>query len=172
MWNSHSRRFKPLARRFARDRSGNVAFMFALSFVPMLAFAGTAIDYGRAIQARDNLRQTTDAASLAIARGAANGANADLGAVASNLLAKFALGSGASLAGPPMASADRARVCLDTVASIETSFMRIAGMTTVHVTASACATADGPGVAIALEQRRADRQETIYVSSAMAGGGR
>ena len=68
MWNSLSRRFNTLARRFARDRSGNVACMFALSFVPMLAFAGTAIDYGRAIQARDNLRQTTDAVTLAIAR--------------------------------------------------------------------------------------------------------
>ena len=88
------------------------------------------------------------------------------------MLATFGQGSGASLAGPPMVSADRTRVCLDTVASIGTSFMRIAGMTTVHVTASACATADRPDVAIALEQRRADRQETIYVSSAMAGGGR
>lgn len=169
MSTSLSLRSQSLLRRFARDRSGHVAVAFALGCAPMLALAGTAIDYGRAIQARDNLRMTTEAVTLVMARGAATGLDGDISIVATHLLVKFGQGVDASLTGAPMVSGDRTRVCLDTTASVETNFMRLAGLSTVHVTASACATADRPDIEIAFD-RGAQKTQGYFSSSAIAPG--
>ena len=37
-----------LTHRFWQNRHGNVAFTFALASLPLIAFAGTAVDYGLA----------------------------------------------------------------------------------------------------------------------------
>lgn len=54
--------------RFAANRSGNVAFTFALCLVPLLAAVGTAIDYATATQMRTELQAALDAAVLAGAK--------------------------------------------------------------------------------------------------------
>jgi Flp pilus assembly protein TadG len=53
-----------ILRRFRRDRSGNVAIVFALLAVPMLVAVGCAIDYSRANQIRSKLQSAADAASV------------------------------------------------------------------------------------------------------------
>lgn len=62
-WNISS-----LIRRFAADRSGNVAMMFGLAVVPALLFAGAAIDYARGITEKERVQQALDATALAMAR--------------------------------------------------------------------------------------------------------
>jgi len=172
MSTSLSLRGQSPLRRFARDRSGHVAIAFALGCGPMLALAGTAIDYGRAVQARDNLRSATEAVTLAIARGAATGLDGDLSATASHLLARAGQGAATRLERPPMVSADRTRVCLDTSASIETNFMRVAGLTTVLVTASACANAHRSDFEIAFDRGEAGKTPGYFASTATIGAGR
>jgi Flp pilus assembly protein TadG len=64
-------RVEDLARFIRRARStrdGNVALMFALMFIPLVAAAGIAIDMYRANEARLALSQAADAAVLAAAR--------------------------------------------------------------------------------------------------------
>ena len=39
-----------LARRFVRDRTGNVAIIFALSIIPCIFLAGMALDFSAATQ--------------------------------------------------------------------------------------------------------------------------
>lgn len=51
--------------RFRRDTRGVTAILFALLLVPIIAFTGIAIDYGRALAARTKLVQAIDAAALA-----------------------------------------------------------------------------------------------------------
>ena len=53
------------ARRLLRDRRGNVASMFALGIVPVMAALGAAVDYASFSQARAELDRAADAAALA-----------------------------------------------------------------------------------------------------------
>ena len=50
--------------RLRRDRSGNVAVIFAIALVPIISAMGCAIDYSRAAQLRSKLQTAADAASV------------------------------------------------------------------------------------------------------------
>jgi Flp pilus assembly protein TadG len=52
-------------RRFARDRNGNVAIIFALSLIPCVFLTGMALDFASATQKRVVLNVAADAAALA-----------------------------------------------------------------------------------------------------------
>ena len=56
-----------MLKRFFDAEQGNVAIVFALSLLPMTAFAGAALDYSRAGAARNKLQTATDAAALGAA---------------------------------------------------------------------------------------------------------
>jgi Flp pilus assembly protein TadG len=56
-----------MLKRFIKAEQGNVAIVFALTLLPMTAFAGAALDYSRAGSARNKLQTATDAAALGAA---------------------------------------------------------------------------------------------------------
>jgi Flp pilus assembly protein TadG len=56
--------FHTIARRFARDRRGNIAVIFAFCCVPLITVVGCAVDYARATQIRSKLQAAADAASV------------------------------------------------------------------------------------------------------------
>jgi Flp pilus assembly protein TadG len=49
---------RPIAR-FAAAREGNIAVLFAIALVPIIGLVGAAIDYSRAVQARQCRRPST-----------------------------------------------------------------------------------------------------------------
>jgi Flp pilus assembly protein TadG len=51
--------------RFRRDKSGNVAVIFVIALLPLLAAVGSAIDYSLATRMRSKLQSAADAASVA-----------------------------------------------------------------------------------------------------------
>ncbi len=51
--------------RFRRDKSGNMAVLFAIALLPVLAAIGSAIDYSLATKMRAKLQSAADAASVA-----------------------------------------------------------------------------------------------------------
>jgi Flp pilus assembly protein TadG len=55
-------------RRALRDERGSVAIMFALTTIVVFGAVGGAVDYGRAVLAREKLQSTVDSAALAAAR--------------------------------------------------------------------------------------------------------
>ena len=59
---------RSICRRFLGDQRGNIGILFGLMALPMLAFAGLAIDHSRAKHARSELQDITDAAAIAGAR--------------------------------------------------------------------------------------------------------
>lgn len=64
-----SRWTAPAARllaSFVRERTGNVAIIFALTSVPLIAFTGAAIDYGLATRLQVKLQAANDATALAL----------------------------------------------------------------------------------------------------------
>ena len=57
----------PIAR-FAASERANVAVIFALACIPVVAAMGVAVDYTRAAQASSAMQDAVDAASLALSR--------------------------------------------------------------------------------------------------------
>ena len=55
--------------RFLRHTKGQTALTFGIAALPLLIAVGSAVDYGRAVTARNGLQQATDATVLAIAHG-------------------------------------------------------------------------------------------------------
>jgi len=53
-----------LLNRFRRDRSGNIAVLFAIASLPIMSAVGCAVDYSRATQIRSKLQSAIDAASV------------------------------------------------------------------------------------------------------------
>ena len=53
-----------LLNRFRRDRSGNIAVLFAIASLPIMSAVGCAVDYSRATQLRSKLQSAIDAASV------------------------------------------------------------------------------------------------------------
>ncbi len=57
-------------KRFIADARGNVAMIFGLTLVPVMGFAGAALDYSRAIALREELRAFADQTAITVARAA------------------------------------------------------------------------------------------------------
>jgi Flp pilus assembly protein TadG len=58
-------RLTALARRFRRDSRGNVAVIFTMALLPILAGIGSAIDYSQASRMKAKMQSAADAASVA-----------------------------------------------------------------------------------------------------------
>jgi hypothetical protein len=77
---------------FGKDDKGTVAIVFALTLLPTLGFAGAAVDYGRATNARDYMRKVSDQTALTIV--AAEGDVAAVTLAAAKTTIEGALGEG------------------------------------------------------------------------------
>jgi Flp pilus assembly protein TadG len=67
--------FRTQLRKFARERRGNVAMIFALALIPITIAAGAGLDLSRALMVRARLAEALDAAGLAV--GATQNLNSD-----------------------------------------------------------------------------------------------
>ncbi|MEJ2624808.1 MAG: pilus assembly protein [Pseudolabrys sp.] len=72
-----------LLRRFKRDRKGNVAITFALTLLPLIGFAGAAVDYSTANAAKADLQAALDSTALMLAKYAPSHTNAEIQSKAS-----------------------------------------------------------------------------------------
>jgi hypothetical protein len=61
-------RMRPTLKSFAKDRSGNIVFLFAFMLTILFLFAGGAVDYSRWNAVRADMTESMDAASLALAQ--------------------------------------------------------------------------------------------------------
>jgi Flp pilus assembly protein TadG len=57
-----------IVARFAGDRRGNVAVIFAVALVPLLGFVGAAVDYSRANATRSSMQVAMDSAALMVSK--------------------------------------------------------------------------------------------------------
>ena len=75
------RSFSPLefVRKFWTDRRGATTLVFAIALVPLIGIAGFAIDIGHALQVKNSLQASTDAAVLAGALDITNGTGDPVG---------------------------------------------------------------------------------------------
>ncbi len=64
VFNSLRRR----GRTFRRAKAGNVILTFALSFIPMVAMVGAAVDYSRGNNAKVSMQAAIDATGLMLSK--------------------------------------------------------------------------------------------------------
>ncbi|MBR0809944.1 pilus assembly protein [Bradyrhizobium diazoefficiens] len=148
-----------IIRRFATDRRGNIAVIFALACVPVITVIGCAVDYSRATQMRSKLQAAADAASVgAIAKAspafAAAGAMTSDGAIpagvtdARNIFnANVANLTGYTLDSVTPAVVKNGSTVTSTVAftgSIKTMFLGVIGKTALAASGTSTATASMP----------------------------
>src|SRR5687768_16788867 len=62
--SSGVRAMATLLSRFADERSGSVAIVFGLALLPILGFAGAAIDHARAVRTRTQLQAAADGSAM------------------------------------------------------------------------------------------------------------
>jgi Flp pilus assembly protein TadG len=136
-------------RRFRHDRAGNVAMMFALALVPILACVGAAIDYSMASNQRTKVQAALDQAILAgviAGKQALDGGSgkkeaiaaaeaaaekfftANLNGISAKLTADYKM-KGLNLSGTGSASVD-----------VPTTFMKITGVSTMQIDSASQAT--------------------------------
>ena len=60
--------FRGATRRFASSRDANVATIFALACIPLIAAVGIAVDYARVSRAHSHMQDALDATTLALSR--------------------------------------------------------------------------------------------------------
>jgi Flp pilus assembly protein TadG len=114
-------------RAFAKDSSGATAIFFGLSILPVMGFAGSAIDYGRSIAARTEMQKAVDATALALVRDSANLNEGQLKKRGEDLVRSF-------LKQVPNLATDEVTVRRDAktirvaaAGTVQTAFMAIAG---------------------------------------------
>jgi Putative Flp pilus-assembly TadE/G-like len=121
------------ARRFVRNQDGNISLLFGLTLIPMLAAAGSAVDYSRASQARSQLQAAADSAVLAVARTAPTLTDAQLRTQAEQHF-RAVLTSRADLAALPITVTRTAkRVQIAAAGSMPTTFMKFFGYSAMNV---------------------------------------
>src|ERR1700761_7837928 len=59
------RPFSGLMKRFAKDRRGNIAVIFAIACVPVISSIGCALDYSEATRIKAKMQSAADAAAVA-----------------------------------------------------------------------------------------------------------
>ncbi|HEY1629795.1 MAG TPA: pilus assembly protein [Rhizomicrobium sp.] len=121
------------ARRFLRNKRGNVAMIYALSLIPITVAAGAGLDLGRAMVVRARLAEALDAAGLAV--GSTSGlTNAQMQTLAqqyfnANYTADSSFGIPASVTVTPGTQ----QVTLTTSVQMPTTLMNVVGIRTMSV---------------------------------------
>jgi Flp pilus assembly protein TadG len=128
-------RLKVAAARFARAERGNVAMMFAVTLPVLLSAVGAAIDYSRAVNARSAMQAAIDATALMISKEASNLSPSDVTAKAKDyfnaLYNRPDVASASFSAVYSPNSGNGASVKIDATGTIQTDFMKFAGVPTM-----------------------------------------
>ncbi|HAK63614.1 MAG TPA: pilus assembly protein TadG [Alphaproteobacteria bacterium] len=122
------------ARKLIADRRGNVAIIFALSLLPILAGVGAAVDVTRALQVKARLASALDAAGLA----AGKRIDASDEVIAETAEAFFKANYPEDALGVPGSLSvviTGTKVTLDASASVDTTIMNLFGFDEIDVAA-------------------------------------
>lgn len=137
-------------RRFGGDRRGNVAMIFAMCLVPIMALIGAAVDYSRAAAARAKLQAAVDAATLSAARNAGRMTDAQIAdAVARAIRANMEGENGVSIGNITVSKVGNS-LKVDVDSSMQTALWGIIGIKEMGVDVTSQARWNTPNIEVAL----------------------
>lgn len=131
-----------------RDRNGALAVVLAISLVPLMLGTGLSIDIGRAYIVKQNLMRAADAAALAVASASGNGQSSQ--DVAEKFLSANYPSSKLGTPGAPTVTITDAQVTVAATATLETTFMKLAGLETITVSATSIVSRETTGLELVL----------------------
>jgi Flp pilus assembly protein TadG len=143
------KRLRSSAISFGLNRGGNIAPIFAIALVPMLAFVGAAVDYTRANAARSSMQAAMDSAALMVSKDA-NAASPPLTAAQVTAAAqkyfnalyhnKDAQNVNINAVYTPYSNGVAATVVLTGSGTVTTDFMKVAGFPQINFNTTSTAT--------------------------------
>jgi Flp pilus assembly protein TadG len=133
--------------RFCGHEGGNTAIVFALSLIPIVFAAGSALDYTRAADLRTKLQVATDATLLNLCQANTGLSVDDLHNMAKKAVAAFIPNATADR---PIVTSDPRKITLTARATYETTFARVSGFTTMDLSATGGCSAEERFFEIAL----------------------
>jgi Flp pilus assembly protein TadG len=128
-----------LLRRFKRDRKGNVAITFALALLPLIGFAGAAVDYSTANAAKADLQAALDSTALMLAKYAPSHTNTEIQSKASAYFkAIFDAPQATNISLTATYTSSPTKIVVDGSADVPTTLMGVLGID--HITISGSST--------------------------------
>ena len=146
-----------LCGRFAHDKGGNIAVLFAIAALPMVIFVGAAVDFTRASAARTAMQSALDSTSLMVSKDIASGVITSA-QVSSKALAYFnALYANKDATGAAITATYNATngsgtssVSVTGTAQVPTAFMKVAGYSQLDINSASTSTWGGTRMRVAL----------------------
>jgi Putative Flp pilus-assembly TadE/G-like/von Willebrand factor type A domain len=137
-------------RRFKNDTRGTTAVIFGLAALPLVGFAGAAVDYSRASAARADLQRAADATALALVRDAGRLTDAQLQARGRTLFGSlFRTGSDIT-ANPLTVTRDAKTIRVAASATVQTTLLNVMGFRQIEIGTDAKAAWGGKKIELAL----------------------
>src|SRR5690348_5796904 len=140
-------RFRRTLRHFAHANGGNIAMMFALTLVPLVSFIGAAIDYSRAAKARTAMQAALDSTALMLSKDLSSGiiTTSQIKSQAQTYFAalytnKDAVGVTVNATYTQASGSSGSTVQVSGSGSINTDFMKVAGIPNMNFNANSTAT--------------------------------
>lgn len=148
-----------LIRRFRRDQRGNITFTFAIVTVPLLMAVGAASDYSLATRMRAKLQSAADAAAVASisekspgflaasqmsTNGSVTAGVTDANNIFNGIMATTTGYTGLSETATVTKTGANLTASVTFTAQVPTTFMKIAGFSTMTVTGSSSASSSLP----------------------------
>ncbi len=136
-------------RAFANARQGNIAMIYALTLIPIIAATGSAIDLSRGMVVKMRLGESLDAAALAV--------GGTLGLTQAQMQAKAQQYFNANYPSTDIGQVSNLSVTMSgqvvtvtATATVQTSFMGLFGINSLTVNSTAEVTKDSHGLEVAL----------------------
>src|SRR5437868_4915835 len=144
---SFRKQLRGSAARFAADKDGNIAVIFAIALLPILGFVGAAVDYTRANAARSSMQAALDSTALMVSKDLTQGiittsdiatkAQAYFNALYTNSDAKSVSVSATYTAAN---SSSGSTVQVNGSGNVTTDFLKVAGFPSLNFNTSSTAT--------------------------------
>ena len=123
-------------KAFAAARRGNVAMIYALAMVPVIAAAGAGLDYARAVIVRSNLSDALDAAALAVGSTAGLSQSQMQTLAQQYFTANYNIDASFGTPGSLVVTPSGNSLTVSVTDRMPTTLLQVIGMNTLSVTAS------------------------------------
>lgn len=143
-------------RRMAGDTAGNTMLLFAICLPVMLVAAGSAVDYGRAVDGQTKMATALDAATLAAARELSDGGTnrREIAAMAQAIFEATVKANGGDFSVMPTIDVDVDRraqtVSASATAAVPATLLKVAGFDEIEIAAESVATFDTTTIELAM----------------------
>jgi len=141
-----------LFTRFWNNQQGSVAPMLGIALIPLLGAVGAAVDYSQASATRTAFQNALDSTALMLSKTAALQTSSELQAAATHDFNALFIGSNAKnvTVTANYSSTSGSQLVLSGSATVDTNFLSILGIDTIHITASTTSTWGNTRLRVAL----------------------